>query len=240
VGMSLAACNPPPPQPTPEPTSTEEPAQPTDTATPEAGNNPGSSPTPTGTSSESPTPECPTPTGTSAPMKVFIGNFNLSSYYTPVYEEQYWEGDPIYAETDPRNKSAISNGKYLARGGGYTDDKNWALSGPTGPKGFFGHGAGICTQGSGIIEGKVIKCTTAPPEVKFEWGALDNVVAYKTVARCGSSKFLEGDETIYVDATWYNDFLGDNNPEKELKVTDTGNSKKSLCKDPRRIRFILG
>ena len=167
----------------------------------------------------------------------FIGNFNLSAYYTPIYEEGTWFGKNILAETDPGNTSAIGNGAYLASGGGYTGDKKWALSAS---EGFLGHGDGICTQGTGIIQGMVIFCSTPPgADVKFTWGAhrgnreegLAGLVAYKTVAMCGSSTtLLNKDDTIYVDAPWYNTILGDNNPDKELKITDTGNKIGSLCR----------
>jgi len=166
----------------------------------------------------------------------FVGDFDLSGYYTPIYEEQHWEGDNITAKTDPGNTSAYGQGQFLASGGGYTGKEKWALSAS---KGFLGHGGGICTQGTGIIQGMLIFCSTPPGvEPKFAWGThrgnieegLAGLVAYNTVAMCGKSGLLSMGDTIYVDAPWYNEILGSNNPEKTLKITDTGNQTPGLCR----------
>jgi RHS repeat-associated protein len=164
----------------------------------------------------------------------FVGNFNLSGYYTPIYEKMSWTGDYKPAKTDPNSPSAINNGDYLAKGGKYTDNEALALHASDE---FLNYGKGVCTQGTGIIEGKVILCSTSyPADPKFTWGSFEHdladLQAFKTVARCGSSRFLSKGDTLYVDAPWYNDILGGNNPEKKLKITDTGNFVPGLCNPP--------
>jgi RHS repeat-associated protein len=257
IGMSLAACGPGTtpgePSPTTEPQSTQSnqdntaPTQPPVSGTPGGDTNKGSNPGNPGSGNNDPsadsTVECyvtptpdttPTSPPTPTPIREFVGNFNLSGYYTPIYEKQTWVGDNTLAETNPNNKSAIFYGPFLARGGGYTKDKRWALSAS---EGFLGYNGGICTQGTGIIEGRVILCSTSfPNPAKFTWGSFEDdlahLQAYKTVARCGSSRFLGKNETIYVDAAWFNDILEKNNPKNELIVTDTGNYIPGLCNPP--------
>jgi hypothetical protein len=227
---------------------TPAPASPSPTPTmPPASTNPQGGQGTSGTNTPTPTPSptqppaetdpCVNCTPTQTPTRIFIGNFNLSAYYTPVYEEQYWAGENKKAETDPSNTSAIFYGDYLYPDGTYTDDPNLAL---TAKEGFLSHGDGICTQGSGIINNRVIFCSTKKPETKFAWGEvrgkidnnLGHVTAYKTVAMCGSSQLLAKGWTIYVDAPWFNAFLGNDNLSKELDITDTGNDIPALCNDP--------
>ncbi|MGP8337523.1 MAG: hypothetical protein ACT6FC_04740 [Methanosarcinaceae archaeon] len=76
-----------------------------------------------------PTPTCPptltpTPTLTLTPTLHYVGEFNLSGYYTTHESQKTWVGGNKLVKS---NSTKVGLGKYLSKYGGYTNNENEAL-----------------------------------------------------------------------------------------------------------------
>ncbi|RKZ28120.1 hypothetical protein DRQ26_01765 [bacterium] len=155
-------------------------------------------------------------------IKVYVGDFNLSSYYTLSETDNAWSSGTQLLEATHPNSSG-SQKKYLSKYGyGYTDQVSEAQSANSD---FLDHVDGVCMEGSGVLaDGRTILCSTS--EERFEWdlnNKLTQFRAYETIAKCGRSSLLAKGDMIYVDAPWFNSLLDTKgNSSGYLEVNDNG------------------
>jgi len=157
----------------------------------------------------------------------YVGDFNLSGYYTPYETQTTWKGAPYPIEAD---HDMQGRGKYLSIDGGYTNDTSKIQYAD---REFLQRKDGVCMQGSGILpnaHNRVILCDEH--DKKFEWDYSNKIANYRigrTCARCNHSKLLNYYDYIYVDSNWFNEFLnGLSNNIGQLTVNDAGTAS-GLC-----------